>query len=254
MGRLEGRVAVITGSNRGIGLAIAEGFAREGARIVINGRDRERTETAAQRIRDGGGEAIVVLGDVRERAVAHTLMHETVRQLGRVDILVNNAGIGMVAPSEDLDEERWRAVLATNLDGAFFCSQAAAQVMLTQGKGVILNIESLLSFTAFPGRLAYAAAKGGLRHMTMTLGIEWADRGIRVVGMAPGMIATDLQRELVKQGKLDRDRVIERTPMKRMGEVEDLIGPAVFLVSDDAAFVTAQTLVVDGGFLAYGYL
>jgi len=88
----------------------------------------------------------------------------------------------------------------------------------------------------------------------MTLGIEWADRGIRVVGMAPGMIATDLQRELVKQGKLDRDRVIERTPMKRMGEVEDLIGPAVFLVSDDAAFVTAQTLVVDGGFLAYGYL
>ena len=254
MGRLQGRVALVTGSNRGIGLAIAGGFAHEGARVVINGRDSDRTEAAAKEIVGEGGEAIAIVGDVRDRVAVQHLVDETVRRFGTLDILVNNAGIGMVAPSEELPEDKWRTTLSTNLDSAFFCSQAAANVMLPRRRGVILNIESLLSFTAFPSRLAYAAAKGGLRHMTMTLGIEWADRGIRVVGMAPGMIHTELQDELVRQGKLDRDRVIARTPMKRMGEVGDLIGPAVFLVSDDAAFVTAQTLVVDGGFLAYGYL
>lgn len=254
VGRLDGRVAIVTGSNRGIGRAIAGGFAAEGATVVINGRDPGRTETAAREIVDAGGRAIAVLGDVRDRGAARHLIDETVARLGTVDILVNNAGVGMVAPSEALTEAQWRLVQSTNVDGAFYCSQAAARVMLERRRGVILNIESLLSFTAFPSRLAYAAAKGGLRHMTMTLGVEWADRGVRVVGMAPGMIRTELQDELVRQGKLDRGRVIERTPMKRMGEVEDLIGPAVFLVSDDAAFVTAQTLVVDGGFLAYGYL
>lgn len=254
MERLAGRVAIITGSNRGIGRAIAQAYAQEGARVVVNGRDPDRTEAAAQAIRAIGGTALAVVGDVRRRDAAQHLVDETVRRLGTVDILVNNAGIGMVAPSETLEEEQWRAALGTNLDGAFFCSQAAARVMFGKQRGVILNIESLLSFTAFPSRLAYAAAKGGLRHMTMTLGIEWASRGVRVVGLAPGMIATELQKELVKQGKLDTTRVVERTPMKRMGEVDDLIGPAIFLVSDEAAFITGQTLVVDGGFLAYGYL
>lgn len=254
MGKLDGRIAIITGSNRGIGRAIAGGFAAEGATVVVNGRDPGRTEQAAREIADAGGKAVAILGDVRDRRAAQRLVDEAVGRFGTVDILVNNAGIGMVAPSEALTEEQWRLVQATNVDGAFFCSQAAGRVMLERRHGVILNIESLLSFTAFPSRLAYAAAKGGLRHMTMTLGIEWAGRGVRVVGMAPGMIRTELQDQLVQQGKLDRDRVIERTPMGRMGEVGDLIGPAVFLVSDDSAFVTAQTLVVDGGFLAYGYL
>lgn len=144
-------------------------------------------------------------------------------------------------------------MIDTNLSGVFYTCQAAGKRMLAQNQGAILVIGSVVSFTAFPQRLAYGTTKGGVLQLTRELAIEWAARGVRVNMLAPGYIKTDLVAGLIEKGLLDPSALIKRTPMQRLGEVEDLIGPSVFLVSDEARFVTGQSLVVDGGWLAYGY-
>ncbi len=247
--KLKGRVAVVTGSSRGIGRAVAEAFAREGARVVINSRD---PETAAAAAAEMGEDAVGIAADLATEAGAEALLGETIRRCGRVDVLVNNAGMPMVRPTLELTLDEWQRVLDLNLTGPFLCAQKAAASMLGGHGGVILNMASLTAFAPFPRRLAYAASKAALVMMTRIMAVEWAPK-VRVNAIAPGFIFTDFTRELVAEGRLDVEALKRRTPQGRLGSPDDVARAAVFLASDDAGFITGETLVVDGGWLAYGF-
>ncbi len=252
--RLRERVALITGAGRGIGKAIAEGYAREGAAVVLAARTLAQLESVKAGIEHAGGQALAVRLDVTDERQVEAACRAALERFGRVDILVNNAGINVVRPTEDVALSEWNGIIETNLTGVFLCSRIIGRQMLAHGRGAIINIGSILSFTAFPQRFAYAATKGGIVQMTKVLAVEWANRGVRVNAIAPGFIRTELVAEIGRQGKLDLSKIPPRTPMGRIGEVGDLVGPAIFLASEEAGFVTGQTLVVDGGWTAYGYL
>ena len=254
MPRLTNRVAIVTGAGRGIGRGIALAYAREGADLVLFSRSAPELEAVAAEAQAAGRRAIAVAGDVRAAADAQRAVERALAEFGRVDALVNAAGIPMVAPSAELPLEDWQRAIDTNLTGTFLFCQAAGRAMIGQGRGAIVNISSLQAFQGFPQRAAYAASKGGITQLTQALAVEWAPLGVRVNAIAPGWIRTPLQDRLVAEGKLDRAPIIARTPARRIGEVDDIAGPAVFLASDEAAFVVGATLVVDGGWLAYGYL
>jgi NAD(P)-dependent dehydrogenase (short-subunit alcohol dehydrogenase family) len=254
MTRLAGRVALVTGAGRGIGRGIALGFAREGADLVLVSRTTEELEAAASDARAAGVEALVAAADVRDETAVQAVVSAAVQQFGRIDVLVNAAGIPMVAPTTELPLDHWQRALDINLTGTFLFCQAAGRVMITQGRGSIINIGSIHSFQGIPMRAAYAASKGGVLQFTRSLAVEWAPLGVRVNMIAPGWIRTPLQDDLVAQGKLDRTPLIARTPARRIGEVSDLIGPAVFLASDESSFVVGEMLVVDGGWGVYGFL
>ncbi len=254
MTRLSGRVALITGAGRGIGRAIALGYAREGADLILTSRSAGELEQAAEAVRAAGVEALVAPADVTDVAQVRALAQAAIQRFGRVDVLVNAAGIPMVAPTVDLALEDWQRAFDINMTGTFLCCQAIGRLMLAQGRGAIINIASLTSFVGFPQRAAYAATKGAVVQFTKALAVEWAPQGVRVNAIAPGWIRTALQDRLVAEGKLDRGPIIARTPARRLGEPDDIVGPAIFLASDEAAFVVGETLVVDGGWLAYGYV
>jgi NAD(P)-dependent dehydrogenase (short-subunit alcohol dehydrogenase family) len=254
MGRLADRVAIVTGAGRGIGRGVALGYAREGADLVLVSRTATELNRVAEEIGALGRSAIVVAGDVRDPALAASAVEQAQARFGRLDILVNAAGIPMVAPSTELTLENWQKAIDINLTGSFLWAQAAGRVMVAAGRGVIINIGSLTSFQGFPARAAYAASKGGVIQLTKVLAVEWAPQGVRVNAIAPGWIRTPLQDELVAAGKLDRGPIISRTPARRVGEVDDIVGPAIFLASDEAAFVIGETLLVDGGWVANGFI
>ncbi|MEN9933729.1 MAG: hypothetical protein RLZZ387_308 [Chloroflexota bacterium] len=254
MSRLAGRVALITGAGRGIGRGIALGYAREGADLVLVSRTEQELAQVAAEARAAGVEAIVATADVRDETAVHAAVHTAVEQFGRIDVLVNAAGIPMVSPTTELPLESWRRAIDINLTGTFLFSQTAGKVMIAQERGSIINIGSIHSFQGIPMRAAYAASKGGVLQFTRSLAVEWAPLGVRVNMIAPGWIRTPLQDELVAAGKLDRTPIIARTPARRIGEVSDLVGPAVFLASDESAFVIGEMLVVDGGWGVYGFL
>lgn len=254
MNRLAGRVAVITGSSRGMGLAIARGYAREGAHVVLTSRTVASLTGFVEELSQLGVRVLPVEVDVSRPEDVERMVARVDESFGRVDVLVNNAGMPMVAPSEELDLASWQRTLDTNLTGSFLCAQAAGRVMLRQGSGCIINIASLTSFLGFPGRLAYSATKSALLGLTRTLSSEWAPRGIRVNALAPGWILTDLLQSVIDRGALDPEKLISRTPLRRMGTPEDVVGPAIFLASDESAFVTGQILPVDGGWLSYAFM
>jgi len=254
MNRLAGRVAVITGSSRGMGLAIARGYAREGAHVVLTSRTVASLAGFVEELSQLGVRVLPLEVDVSRPEDVERMVARVDESFGRVDVLVNNAGMPMVAPSEELDLPSWQRTLDTNLTGSFLCAQAAGRVMLRQGSGCIINIASLTSFLGFPGRLAYSATKSALLGLTRTLSSEWAPRGIRVNALAPGWILTDLLQSVIDRGALDPEKLISRTPLRRMGTPEDVVGPAIFLASDESAFVTGQILPVDGGWLSYAFM
>jgi 3-oxoacyl-[acyl-carrier protein] reductase len=247
--KLEGRVAVITGSSRGIGRAIAEAFFEEGARVVVNSRSAATARETAAEI---GKDVLGLAADVSTEEGAQRLIEETVEFFGRVDVLVNNAGQSMVRDSLELTLADWQSTFDLNLTAAFLCAQRAARSMLDHEGGAIVNIASVTSFAGFPRRLAYATTKAGLVMMTKVMAVEWAPK-VRVNAIAPGFIETDLVRALREEGKLDFEALKRRTPMGRLGTPEEVAKAAVFLASDDASYVTGETLVADGGWLAYGF-
>jgi len=254
-GRLAGRVAIVTGGSRGIGHAIARGYLDEGARVLLTSRHADDAREAAERLAAAsGGEAVGIGSDVSSEADVDRMLDTTLNRFGRIDILVNNAGFGFVKPSVDLATADWQRVLDTNLSGSFYCARAVGRELLRQGDGAVINIGSLTSFVGFPDRAAYAATKAAVVELTRVLACEWGGQGVRVNCIAPGWIRTVFMGELIARGVLDEAKMVARTPLGRIGTPEDVVGPAVFLASRDAAFVTGTTLVVDGGWLAYGYL
>ncbi len=247
---LEGKVAVVTGSTRGIGRAIAEGLASAGAAVAVNGRRPESTQKAARDIAAAGGKSVAVAADVSKSADVEQMIKQTLETFGRLDILVNNAAISpYYKPAEALTESEWDETMRVNLKGVFLCCQAAGRVMISQKSGRIINISSIAGQVALPKLLAYTAAKGAINQLTRVLAVEWAPHGIRVNAIAPAYIETDLTKSLEKNPKL-RDDLIRQVPLGRLGKPSEVVGAAIYLASDAASYVNGHILNVDGGWLA----
>jgi NAD(P)-dependent dehydrogenase (short-subunit alcohol dehydrogenase family) len=246
-----GRVAVVVGGTSGIGRAIALGFAEAGADVVACARGRDAVEATAGEIEARGRRTVRVLADVTDRTSLEAARDAVLAGLGRVDVLVNSAGRLKRTPALDLPEEEWSAALETNLTGTLRACQTFARPMLEQGRGRIVNIASLTSYVAFFEVAAYTASKAGVAGLTRALALEWGPRGVNVNAIAPGVFLTPLNQQLLEG--TDRGRELRmRTPLKRFGKVEELVGAAVFLGSDAASFVNGEVIAVDGGFLASG--
>ncbi|HEY0415825.1 MAG TPA: SDR family oxidoreductase [Gaiellaceae bacterium] len=253
--KLAGKVCVVTGAARGIGRAIAEEYAREGARPVLLDVDADAADAAAADLRAHGADAYAIGCDVSSRSAVADAAAAVARDVGRCDVLVNNAGVAVIAPSLDLDEESWRRSLDVMATGVFFCCQAFGRQLVDGGGGAIVNIASINARVAFPMRLAYNAAKAAVVQMTEVLAIEWAEHGVRVNAVAPGVIRTELVARAIAEGAADEATYVGRTPLRRLGTPAEVAKAALFLASEeDAGFVTGHTLVVDGGWSAYGWV
>lgn len=254
-GRFAGHTVLITGGGRGIGRACALAFAREGARLVLASRTPEQLRQVAGEIADlGGAPAQCVPMDVSRADQVRAGVAEGVDLSGPIDVLVNCAGLFAMGASESMEDAEAAMLLNTNALGTFLVCKEVGRGMLARGRGRIVNFASLLSFTAFPGRAAYAASKGAVLQLTRVLGIEWASRGVAVNAVAPGMIRIETPHPAVAVGELSEAEILRRIPIGRRGRPEDVSGAVLFLASAEAEYITAQTLVVDGGWLSYGYL
>lgn len=243
---LNGRLALVTGSSQGIGLALATALAAAGARVVLNGRDPARLAAAATTLRAAGHDVATLAFDVTDEAAVDTAFATLAHDHGPLDILVNNTGIHRRAPLADMTLADWHAVLETNLTSAFLAGRAAARAMFPRARGKIINICSLMSDLARPTTGNYAAAKGGLKMLTRAMCAEWAPHNIQVNGLAPGYILTDLTAPLAADPAFD-GWIKARTPAARWGTPADLTGACVFLASAASNFVNGQILTIDGG-------
>jgi NAD(P)-dependent dehydrogenase (short-subunit alcohol dehydrogenase family) len=253
--KLQGKVAIITGASKGIGKGIAVRYAEEGAAVVLASRSRELLQTIAADIQKKGGKALALELDVTRHESMEEVVTKTAAHFGRVDIMVNNAGISMAKPSEELSPQDWHRALDTDLSGVFYGCQAAAKQMIRQGSdGCIINITSVYGLVAAPGRAAYCASKAAANMLTKVLAIEWAQKKIRVNAIAPGYFRTELVQGVIDSGMLPLGAIQKRTPLGRIGEVPELLGLAVYLASDESAYMTGSIVNIDGGWEAYGYL
>jgi NAD(P)-dependent dehydrogenase (short-subunit alcohol dehydrogenase family) len=252
--RLKNKVAIITGASKGIGKAIAASYAKEGASVVLASRSLDLLTAIEKEIKAAGGEATAMSLDVRNPESVNAVVEETVKKYGRLDIMVNNAGVSMAHPSEKLLPDDWRNAIETDLFGVFYGCQSAARIMIPQGGGCIINITSIYGIVAAPSRAAYCSSKAGANMLTKVLAIEWADKNIRVNAMAPGYTRTELVQGVIDKGMLPLGAIEKRTPQGKIGEVEDMIGLAIYLASDEASFMTGSVINIDGGWVAYGYL
>jgi 2-deoxy-D-gluconate 3-dehydrogenase len=249
---LTGRVAIVTGGNGGIGLAMAEGLGAAGATVMIAGRNAEKGRAALAQLRKSGAQAEFCTVDVADEKSCRALIAQTVERFGRLNILINNAGTTVRRAPEQLSLADWRLVMETNLTSAFVCSQAAHPHLVAAGGGKIINIASMLSIFGAGYAAPYAASKGGVVQLTKSCAIAWAKDGIQVNAILPGWIDTELTQGARREVEGLHERVLARTPVKRWGKPSDLAGAAVFLASAASDFVTGTTIAVDGGFSAQG--
>jgi NAD(P)-dependent dehydrogenase (short-subunit alcohol dehydrogenase family) len=245
--RLDNKVAVVTGGNRGIGKAIAIAFAEAGAAVAVVGRDGERNEAAVAELRALGATAIGVSTDVTDRAALVAMNRTVTDQLGPVDVLVNNAGIGFHGKVLDVDEEHWRRVMATNLDAVWAASQVVGESMVSRGTGAIVNIGSMsgLIINRPQWHAPYAISKAAVHHLTRSLAAEWAPRGVRVNALAPGYTKTEISDIDLPQYK---HYWIDEVPMRRYAQAAEIAPAALYLASPASSFVTGEVLVIDGGY------
>jgi len=247
---LTGKVAVVTGSTRGIGRAIAQGLAEAGASVVVVSRQLEACEKTAAEIGLSGARTIAVPADVTKLDDLKHLVETTVREFGKVDILVNNAGGALTHRAEDVTEAEWDSVLGLDLKSVFFCSQAFGREMIRQNSGKIINVASIMGLVAQKLTVTYCAAKGGVIQMTRALALEWAQYNIQVNALCPGYVLTSMNEDFFMTNEKGRNAVLSKIPMGRMALTKDMAGSAVFLASEASNYMTGQTLTVDGGWTA----
>ena len=246
---LAGRLALVTGSSTGIGFAIAGGLASAGARVVLNGRDRARLDQAAAQLRAQGADVGTVSFDVTDRAAVIEAVERIEKEQGAIDILVNNAGMTRRAPLDEFEQQHWDQIMGCNVDSVFLVGQAVARKMLPRKRGKIINICSVQSELGRPGTAPYAASKGAVKMLTKGMAIDWGPHGLQVNGIGPGYFKTELTSALVNNPEFSA-WLVGRTPSRRWGDVEDLLGAAVFLASGASDFVNGHILYVDGGVTA----
>jgi glucose 1-dehydrogenase len=258
--KFKDRVAIITGAAQGIGAATARAFAQEGAKVVVSDINEIGGAALVKDIAAAGGTALFCRADVSDADDAKRLVQYTLGHFGRLDVLVNNAGIVHAAEFVELAVEDFDRVLRVNLRGAFLCGQAAARQMLAQNpnaagsRGVIINMSSVNAVLAIANQVPYTVSKGALNQLTKVMSISLAPKGIRVMGIGPGSIATELLRTAVLTNEAARNRILSRTPLGRLGEPEEVARIAVFLASDDASYLTGTTVYPDGGRLGLNYV
>lgn len=254
----EGRVAIITGAAQGIGEACAVRLARDGASVIVCDTSDDLGNAVARRIHDGGGKARFVHCDVSEKLDVHNLIAAALEAYGQLDILVNNAGVVDDAPFLSLTEAEFDRILRVNLKGSFVCGQAAARQMVKQLEegskrpGSIVNMSSINSFFGLPDHVAYATSKGGVMQLTRSMAVALAPYGIRVNAVGPGTIETPLIKDVVKSPEF-RDKVLSRTPLGRFGQPEEIAAIVTWLASDEASYITGETIYADGGRLPLNY-
>ena len=246
---LKGRTALVTGSSRGLGRAIAEGMAKAGARIVVNGTDPARVETAVGELRAAGLAAEGAAFDVTDEAAIVKAFEEFDQAGIEIDILVNNAGIQVRKPLVEFSSADWRKVIETNLTSAFIIGREAAKRMIPRKRGKIVNIASLASELARPTIAPYTAAKAGIKNLTKSMAVEWAVSGIQANAIGPGYMLTDMNQALMSNTDFN-NWLMSRVPAKRWGNPDELVGAAIFLASSASNYVNGQTIYVDGGMLA----
>lgn len=245
-----GQVVLVSGGSRGIGRAIAEGFAERGATVVITGREQETLEATAREMSSAAKNDVhTQVCDVARSADVRALARRVLESHGRIDTLVNVAGVNRRKPASTVTEEDYDFILDINLKGAFLLSQAVGRHMLERGSGCQINIASLNSDRPLVNVLPYAISKGGMVNMTRGLATEWGPRGVRVNALAPGFILTDLTKKLWSDPQM-QEWGIANTPQRRLGTPQDMVGTAIFLATPAAAFVTGQIIYVDGGYTA----
>ena len=250
---LAGRTVVVTGSGRGLGFDMARRFGLAGASVVIAEIDSQAGEAAAEQLRAQNMDAAFRQLDVALPEESARLVETIVEERGAIDVWVNNAGVARKGPAETLPIHDWDASISVMLSGAYYCCRAAGAAMLAKGRGVIVNVASVNGYQAVEGRVAYCTAKAGLIMLTQSLGVEWASRGVRVVGIAPGVVLTDMVKRGIEEGTANVETYHRRTPMRRLGSEQEISEAVFYLASDEASSIVAETMRVDGGWGAYSY-
>lgn len=249
---LEGKTALVTGAGKGIGRALAIGLAEAGADVAIAARTEADLQEVAAEIRKTGRKAYITVADVTDRGQVEQAVAGVAASAGRLDILVNNAGMNIRTPALEVTDEEWDRIMQTNLKSAFMMSQCAGRYMKEAGGGRIINVASVAGHIALRTGVVYGSTKAAMIQMTKILALEWGKHNILVNGIGPWYFRTPLTEKLLQNEEFVQE-VLSRTPLKRIGDLQDLVGPVVFLSSDAANYITGQTLLVDGGMTIYGF-
>lgn len=250
MGRLEGLVVIVTGAGHGIGRSIAIACAKEGAQAVVTDMEAESAREVAEEIKDAGGKAVDYEMDIRDKDHVERVVNEVITRFKKIDVLVNNAGVVKSSDFVEINEDLLNWITETNLKGTLFTAQRVAKEMMRQGGGRIVNISSILEEVGTPRQVHYAMTKGGVRSLTRCMAVELAPYNILVNAVAPGIIDTRINKNLLSDPKR-REETMRRIPLRRPGSPEEVVGAVVFLASDEASYITGVSIFVDGGLTAY---